>query len=82
MSNTSISPHIAGLRLLDRVPVDEMAVSLSKRLQRRRSDDSVTICYVVRTTIGKELPTRYEIVQELPSSMLALLMQLNEREEE
>jgi hypothetical protein len=37
---------------------------------------------VVRTTIGKELPTRCEILQELPSSMLALLMQLNEREEE
>jgi hypothetical protein len=37
---------------------------------------------VVRTTIGKELPTRCEILQELPSGMLALLMKLNEREEE
>jgi hypothetical protein len=37
---------------------------------------------VVRTTIGQELPARYEILQDLPRSMLALLMQLNEREEE
>jgi hypothetical protein len=36
----------------------------------------------VRASIGQELTARCEIVQDLPGNMLALVMQLNEREEE
>ena len=37
---------------------------------------------VVRASIGQELTARCEIIQDLPRNMLALVMQLNEREEE
>ena len=36
----------------------------------------------VRTMIGQELRSRYEVPQDMPHEMLTLLMQLNEREEE
>jgi hypothetical protein len=36
----------------------------------------------IRTMIGHELQARYEVLQDLPCKMLALLTQLNEREEE
>ena len=36
----------------------------------------------VRTLLGQELRARYEISQELPHEMMALLIQLNEREKE
>jgi hypothetical protein len=36
----------------------------------------------VRTMIGQELRTRYEVPQDLPHEMLTLLLQLNEHHEE
>jgi len=35
---------------------------------------------VVRTTIGQGLQARYEVSQNVPPAMLALLMRLNERQ--
>ena len=34
---------------------------------------------VVRTTIGQELRASYEVSQDLPHSMIVLLMQMNEQ---
>ena len=39
-------------------------------------------CRAVRTMIGQELRARYEVPQDLPHEMVALLVQLNEREQE
>src|SRR5256885_2257339 len=39
-------------------------------------------CRAVRTMIGQELRVRYEVPQDLPHEMVALLVQLNEREQE
>ena len=38
-------------------------------------------CRAVRTMIGQELRARYEVPQDLPHEMLALLLQLNEHDE-
>jgi hypothetical protein len=37
---------------------------------------------VMRTTIGQELKTLYQVPQDLPQTILTLLMQLNLRHEE
>ena len=39
-------------------------------------------CRAVRTMIGQELRARYDVAQDLPHEMAALLVQLNEREQE
>ena len=38
-------------------------------------------CRAVRTMIGQELRARYEVPQDLPHEMIALLLQLNEHDE-
>jgi hypothetical protein len=53
----------------------------------RSSDESDQLPYsktaahrAVRTTIGQELKARYEVPQDLPHEMIALLMHLNRAE--
>jgi hypothetical protein len=51
--------------------------------RRRSSDESIRLPYAktaahraVRTAIGQELKARYEVPQDLPHEMIALLMHL------
>jgi hypothetical protein len=58
-----------------------------RRRRSRSSDESDQLPYsktaahrAVRTTIGQELKARFEVPQDLPHEMIALLMHLNRAE--
>jgi hypothetical protein len=62
------------------------AMRNDRRLSGSHSDKPpywmMAVRAALQTTIGQELRARYEVSQDLPPEMLALLVQLNDRRED